>query len=84
MTTKQKVHEFISKYMLSIILVVLILCISFANGSFLTANNILNILRTMSMKGIVAFGMTFVIIAGEIDLSIGSTIGLSGVILQEL
>ena len=81
MTTKQKVHEFISKYMLSIILVVLILCISFANGSFLTANNILNILRTMSMKGIVAFGMTFVIIAGEIDLSIGSTIGLSGVIV---
>lgn len=33
------------------------------------------------MKGIVAFGMTFVIIAGEIDLSIGSTIGLSGVIV---
>lgn len=81
MATKQKVHEFISKYMLSIILVVLIICTSFANRSFLTANNILNILRTMSMKGIVAFGMTFVIIAGEIDLSIGSTIGLSGVIV---
>ena len=34
MTTKQKVHEFISKYMLSINLVVLIICISFANRSF--------------------------------------------------
>lgn len=81
MTTKQKVREYVSKYMLGIILVVLVICISIANSSFLTANNILNILRTMSMKGIVAFGMTFVIIAGEIDLSVGSTIGLSGVIV---
>lgn len=81
MTSRQKVREGISKYMLGIILTVLIICISIANNRFLTANNILNILRTMSMKGIVAFGMTFVIISGEIDLSVGSTIGLSGVLV---
>lgn len=78
---KQEINAFISKYMLGIILVILILCISVTNKTFLTTGNILNILRTMSMKGIIAFGMTFVIIAGEIDLSIGSTIGVSGVIV---
>lgn len=81
MMKKQEINAFISKYMLGIILVILILCISVTNKTFLTTGNILNILRTMSMKGIIAFGMTFVIIAGEIDLSIGSTIGVSGVIV---
>ena len=81
MMAKRNINEFMSKYMLALILVFLIIIISLANKSFLTTNNILNILRTMSMKGIIAFGMTFVIIAGEIDLSIGSTIGLSGVLV---
>lgn len=79
--TRQKINRFLSKHMLVVILLILIICISFAHKSFLTTSNILNILRTMSMKGIIAFGMTFVIIAGEIDLSIGSTIGISGVIV---
>lgn len=74
------ISKVLSKYMLEIILVILIIVVSFTSSAFLNTRNLFNILRSMSMTGIVAFGMTFVIIAGEIDLSIGSTVALSGVI----
>lgn len=67
--------------MLEIILLVIIIAMTFASSGFLTAGNLLNILRNMSLQGVIAFGMTMVIIAGEIDLSIGSTVALSGVII---
>ena len=47
-------------------------------GSFLTPRNLSNLLRQMSVTGILACGMVLVIIAGEIDLSIGSLLGLLG------
>jgi ribose/xylose/arabinose/galactoside ABC-type transport system permease subunit len=54
---------------------------SVTTRGFLTVNNLLNILRNMSLQGCIAFGMTMVIIAGEIDLSIGSTVAITGVII---
>jgi ribose/xylose/arabinose/galactoside ABC-type transport system permease subunit len=48
---------------------------------FATIGNFFNVLRTVSMLGIVAFGMTAVIISGEIDLSIGAEAGLAGCIV---
>lgn len=72
--------SFIGKHMLEIILVALLIVASITTPKFLQVSNIFNILRSVSMTGIIAFGMTFVIIAGEIDLSVGSTVALSGVI----
>ena len=69
------------RHVLEMILILLIVAVSFTSDRFLSVDNILNILDTVSKNGIIAFGMTFVIIAGEIDLSVGSTIGLSGVIV---
>lgn len=46
--------------------------------SFLTADNFLNVLRRSSVYGIMAVGMTFVIISGGIDLSVGSLLALCG------
>jgi ribose/xylose/arabinose/galactoside ABC-type transport system permease subunit len=43
--------------------------------------NWMNILRANSLKGVIAFGMTIALIAGLVDLSIGSTVGLAGVIV---
>ena len=51
---------------------------------FRTMRNITNVFRQMSMVGLSAVGMTFVIISGGIDLSIGSTIALSGILLAKL
>jgi ribose/xylose/arabinose/galactoside ABC-type transport system permease subunit len=66
--------------------VLLVTCIvlSFTAPHFLTVDNLLNILRTESLKGIIAFGMTMVIIAGEIDLSVASMAAFAGCLLAEL
>ncbi|AKN68391.1 sugar ABC transporter permease [Herbaspirillum seropedicae] len=48
------------------------------DGGFVTPRNLSNLLRQMSVTGILACGMVLVIIAGEIDLSVGSLLGLLG------
>lgn len=66
---------------LAVIFVVLIVGLTIAspNASFLSVNNILLVLIQTSINGILAMGMMYVIISGQIDLSIGSTVGLAGV-----
>ena len=51
---------------------------------FLTLSNLLNVVQQTSINAIVAAGMTFVIISGGIDLSVGSIVALSGVALGTL
>ncbi len=53
---------------------------SLISKNFLTVENLLNILRQISILTIVATGMTVLIIAGQIDLSVGSTLGFCGVV----
>ena len=48
-------------------------------ASFLTTENVLNIVRQNSMVGLVALGMTFVILTGGIDLSVGAVLAVAGV-----
>jgi ribose transport system permease protein len=48
---------------------------------FLTVSNLLNVLEQTSINAVVAVGMTFVILSGGIDLSVGSLLALSGVVL---
>ena len=47
------------------------------NTAFIHPNNLLNLLRQVSVNALIAFGMTFVIITGGIDLSVGSTLALT-------
>jgi ribose transport system permease protein len=55
--------------------------LSFASPFFLQANNLLNLLDQSVVTGIVAAGMTFVILTGGIDLSVGSVLGVTAVIM---
>jgi ribose transport system permease protein len=55
--------------------------LSLSSPYFLTSNNLFNLLDQSVVVGIVAIGMTFVILTGGIDLSVGSIAGLTGVIL---
>ncbi|RKF44243.1 ABC transporter permease [Paraburkholderia fungorum] len=57
---------------------ILLVVFSFASPWFLSIDNFLNIGRQTALVSIVAVGMTFVIIARQIDLSVGSTLALSG------
>ena len=55
--------------------------LSFASPYFLTKANVFNLLDQSVVVGLVAIGMTFVILTGGIDLSVGSVAGLSGIVL---
>jgi ribose transport system permease protein len=68
--------------LLGLILIVIIL--SFINSDFLTVSNIFNVLRQVSINALIAFGMTFVILTGGIDLSVGSIIALSSALSASL
>ena len=65
-------------------LLLLIIVITAMNPSFLTASNILNVLRQVSISALIAFGMTFVILTRGIDLSVGSTLALTGAVAATL
>ncbi|MFJ7829446.1 ABC transporter permease [Peribacillus sp. NPDC097284] len=57
---------------------------SFASGEFLSSENVSNIIRQVSINGILAVGMTFVILTGGIDLSVGSVMAFTGTIMVGL
>ncbi len=65
-------------YILEAVLVFLCLILAFTAPGVATMNNVLNVLRNTSMQGIIALGMTIVIISGEIDLSVGSAVAFAG------
>ncbi|MCI6152186.1 ABC transporter permease [Fusobacterium perfoetens] len=69
-----------------IILGFFILCtiISFITPNFLTRNNIINLLRQSSIIGVIATGMTFVIISGNFDISVGKIAAIGGTIIMSL
>jgi ribose transport system permease protein len=62
-------------------LILLCIFLSFATDSFLSIRNFLNILDQVTVIGIIAVGMTFVILIGGIDLSVGSVLALSMMVL---
>ena len=63
-----------------VLLVVVLLASVIFGNRFASADNLLNILEASSFLGLVAVGMTFVIIGGGIDLSVGSVLALSAVL----
>ena len=65
-----------------LILVVLVVILAFIRPVFLTPNNLLNIMRQVSIVAILGIGMTYVLISAEIDLSVGSLVALSGYVFQ--
>lgn len=65
-------------------LILLVIIISVLNSGFLEPSNLFNLLRQVSINGLIAFGMTFVILTGGIDLSVGSTLALSSALIAIL
>ena len=61
-------------------LILLVIIVSFSTPKFLTGSNILNLLKSNSVNAIISCGMLLAILMGEIDISVGSTVGLTGVI----
>ena len=70
----------VQKYGIVIALLLACLVLSFLSSNFLTGRNMLNVLRQTSINGVLAIGMTFVILTRGIDLSVGSVVALTGVV----
>ncbi|MGA4686957.1 ABC transporter permease [Micromonospora sp. AB353] len=67
-----------------IALAVLIVVFSLLSDSFLTVTNVITMTKHVAINAIIALGMLLVILKGGIDLSVGSVVGLSGVVAGEL
>jgi len=72
-----KLTNFLSKYALYFILLALIVFFSAMSDHFFTPQNAITITRQVAITGIIAVGMTMVILTGGIDLSVGSTLAVS-------
>jgi len=68
------------KHKMLLVLAALVIFLSIASDAFLAPMNITNVVRQISINGILAIAVTFVILTGGIDLSLGSIVALSGVI----
>jgi ribose transport system permease protein len=75
---------FLSRNKSLIGLVVLVAAVAVASPDFLAVSNILNTLRQTSINAVMAMGMTFVILTGGIDLSVGAVLAFSGAIAASL
>ena len=62
----------------------LMVVFSLAEPRFLSPLNLLNVMRQISITGLIALGMTFVILTGGIDLSVGSVVALAGLVAAAL
>ncbi len=77
---KNKIINQINVYRSVMILLVICVFASILSPSFLSVNNLFNVFKQITVAGIVGCGMTFVILTGGIDLSVGSIMGLAGVL----
>ena len=69
----------VGRFGLLIALIVLCAALSIARPGFLTVPNLVNLVRQISINGILAVGVTFVLLTGGVDLSLGSLVALTGV-----
>jgi galactofuranose transport system permease protein len=81
---RAKIASLIQREGALVALVIVCVFASLRYDAFLTPENLLNVIRQNSMLGLVALGMTFVILSGGIDLSVGSLLAVAGVIASNL
>ncbi len=79
-----QIRDLLHKY--GLVLVFLLLCavLSLLSDRFLTTSNLINVLRQSTINGIIAIGMTYVILTAGIDLSVGAILALSTVITADM
>lgn len=81
LTSASILNRYGTEITLASILLVLCVALSIATPVFLTAENLSNLVKQSAINGIIALGMTIVIITGGIDLSVGSLAGFAGVVV---
>jgi inositol transport system permease protein len=77
----ERIKEYIARYGVAFGILALIIVFSLASSSFLDTANMLNILKQSSINTFIAVGIMFVIVAGGIDLSVGSNVAVTSIVL---
>ncbi len=83
-STNQSIGQILQRYGIFIALAVMCVTLAVISENFLSTRNILNVLRQTSINGILAIGMTFVILTRGIDLSVGSVVAFAGLVAASL
>lgn len=79
-----KALGFVKEQKSLVILVIVVIFASCASSMFLTIDNMQNLFLQISIQGIISFGMTFTLIAGEFDMSVGSNLTLCGILFAQM
>ena len=85
-TGVQRFSGFLNSQNFNVLMVLLILVIasSIISPSFLKPGNVINVIRQISINGIIAIGMTFILLTGGIDLSVGAIVGIVAVTVANM
>ncbi|MFL4471732.1 ABC transporter permease [Tateyamaria armeniaca] len=82
--TSQKIGTILAKQGILIAFVAFLIGFTIANPKFLTPDNILSVVRSSAILGVMALGVTFVVISGNLDLSVGSMMSFSTIVVLDL
>jgi ribose transport system permease protein/putative xylitol transport system permease protein len=82
--TKQQIGSLLAKQGILIAFVAFLIGFTIANPKFLTPDNILSVVRSSAILGVMALGVTFVVISGNLDLSVGSMMSFSTIVVLDL
>lgn len=81
---REEFKSILPRFALVAVVLFIVVIMSFLSPVFMTSRNLTNIFRQISINGIIAVGMTFVILLGGIDLSVGAVVGVVSVICGNL
>lgn len=82
--TQEEFRVFRKRYGISLVMIAMIIVLSILSPTFRTAGNVISIALQISINGILALGVVFVITAGGIDLSVGSMLSLTSVLVGQI
>ena len=79
-----KIKKLFGDNIVVLVLIALVIGFTFGNNMFFTPNNIINLLGQMCLNALLATGLTYVIILGGIDISVGSTMAITGIVAAQI
>lgn len=82
--TKQQVGQVLARQGMLIAFAVFMIAFAIANTKFLTVDNVFSVVRSSAILGVMALGVTFVVISGNLDLSVGSMMSFSTIVVLDL
>ncbi len=82
--TRQQIGTILAKQGILIAFAVFMVAFTLANPKFITIDNVFSVVRSSAILGVMALGVTFVVISGNLDLSVGSMMSFSTIVVLDL